>query len=198
MKHVILSAFVVLSFGANLSASEKSKCTFTPSSAIEVNWTGYKTPTKVGVGGTFDKVVYAPAAKSAKELQSILVGSTVVIDTTSVNSKHEARDATLAEFFFGLLNDKNINAKIVAIPSNKALNVEIEMNGVTNTVVMSYTFIDGIFEAKGSIDLLDFRANEALAGINKACYDLHEGKTWSDVGISFKTKIDSANCKKNK
>jgi polyisoprenoid-binding protein YceI len=195
MKNVILSAFVILSFGLNLSASEKSKCTLTPSSTLEVSWTGYKTPAKVGVGGTFNKISYAPVAKSGSDFKSILVGSTVVIDTTSVNSKHEGRDATLAEFFFGLLNNKNIEAKIVDIQSETVLSVQIEMNGVKNTVLMTYSFNNGVFEANGSIDLLDYRASEALAGINKACYDLHEGKTWSDVGISFQTKIDSTRCK---
>jgi hypothetical protein len=132
-----------------------------------------------------------------------LVGSSVVIDSSSVNSKHEDRDSKLANFFFGLMSDKNINAKILDIKADKRvkdaprtgqLNVEIEMNGVKKITPMTYSFSDGIFEAKGSIDLLEFSANEALAGINKACYDLHEGKTWSDVGIGFKTKIEATLC----
>lgn len=198
MKNVILSAFVVLSFGLNLSASEKNKCTLTPSSTLEVNWTGYKTPAKVGVGGTFDKVIYAPVAKNGNDFKSILVGSTAVIDMSSVNSNDKGRDATLVEFFFGLINNKNIEAKIVNISVDKRIDVEIVMNDVKKTIPMSYTFTNGIFEAKGSIDLLEFNANKALSGINKACYDLHDGKTWSDVAIGFKTKIDSKNCQTTK
>lgn len=204
MKNVILSALVVLSFAFNVNASEKSGCTLAQSGPIEVSWTGYKTPKKVGVGGTFDKVTYTPVAPSGENFRSILVGSSVVIDTSSVNSKHQDRDAKLAKFFFGLMSDKNINAKIVDIKADKkvkdaprtgVVTLEIEMNGVKKTTPMTYSFSDGVFEAKGSIDLLEFSANEALSGINKACYDLHEGKTWSDVGIGFKTKIEATLCR---
>lgn len=204
MKNVILSALLVLSFAFTANASEKSGCTLAQNGQIEVTWTGYKTPKKVGVGGTFDKVTYAPVATSGSDFRSILVGSSVVIDASSVNSKHEDRDAKLAQFFFGLMSDKNINAKILDIKADKrvknaprtgVLSVEIEMNGVKKVTPMTYTFSDGIFEAKGSIDLLDFSASKALAGINEACFDLHEGKTWSDVGISFKTKIEATLCK---
>lgn len=203
MKNIILSTLVVLSFGFNLSASEKSECTLTQNGPIEVSWIGYKTPKKVGVGGAFDKVTYVSVATSGKNLHSILVGSSVVIDASSVNSKHEDRDAKLAQFFFGLMSDKNINAKIVSIQADKKIkdapktglvNVEITMNGVKKTTAMTYSFSDDVLEAKGSIDILDFSADKALAGINEACYDLHEGKTWSDVGIAFKTKIAATLC----
>lgn len=203
MKNVILSTLLVLSFAFNVQASEKAGCVLAQSGPMEVIWTGYKTPKKVGVNGTFDKVTYAPVAPSGEDFRSILVGSSVVIDSSSVNSKHEDRDAKLAKFFFALMSDKNINAKIVDIKADKrvkdaprtgVVTVEIEMNGVKKTTPMTYSFSDDIFEAKGSIDLLDFSANKALAGINEACFDLHEGKTWSDVGISFKTKIEATLC----
>jgi len=42
------------------------------------------------------------------------------------------------------------------------------------------------FAAKGYIDLADFKALGALSSINKACYDLHQGKTWQDVAVAFK------------
>lgn len=204
MKNVIISALMVLFVASGVDASQKSGCELSQTGAVEVSWTGYKTEKKVGVGGVFDSVVYTPVAKSGENFRSILVGSSVVIDTSSVNSKNEGRDEKLAKFFFGMMSDKNINAKIVDIKADKkvkdaprtgVVEVEIEMNGVKKTVPMTYSFSNDVFEAKGVIDILDFSANKALASLNEACFDLHEGKTWSEAGIAFQTKIEALLCK---
>lgn len=204
MKNVIISALMVLFAVSGVNASQKSGCELAQVGALEVSWIGYKTDKKVGVGGVFDSVVYTPVAKSGENFRSILVGSTVKIDTSSVNSKNEGRDEKLAKFFFGMMSDKNINAKIVDIQADKKVkdaprtgivSVEVEMNGVKKTVPMTYSFSNDVFEAKGVIDILDFSANKALSSINKACFDLHEGKTWSEAGIAFKTKIEAILCK---
>ncbi|MDQ1263743.1 MAG: hypothetical protein QG559_744 [Campylobacterota bacterium] len=203
MNKVIISTLAVLFIALSVSANEKGGCVLAQVGAVEVNWTGYKTPKKVGVGGTFDKVTYTPIAKDGDNFRSILVGSSVVIDSSSVNSKNEGRDEKLAKFFFGMMSDKNINAKIVDIKADKKVkdaprtgivDVEIEMNNVKKTVPMTYSFSNDVFEAKGTIDILDFSANKALEGINKACFDLHEGKTWSEAQIGFKTKIEAVLC----
>jgi len=204
MKNVIISALVALSIVSSLHANAKSGCELAQVGAVEVGWIGYKTNEKVGVGGNFDSVAYTPITKSGENFRSILVGSTVVIDTSSVNSKDKGRDEKLVKFFFGMMSDKNINAKIVDIkadekvkdaPRTGVVSVEIEMNGVKKTVPMKYSFGNDVFEAKGTIDILDFSANKALSSINEACFDLHKGKTWSEVGISFKTKIEAILCK---
>ncbi len=204
MKNVIISALMVLFVASGVSASQKSGCELAQTGVVEVSWSGYKTDKKVGVGGVFDGVVYTPVAKSGENFRSILVGSSVVIDASSVNSKNEGRDEKLAKFFFGMMSDKNINAKIVDIkadervkdaPRTGVIDVEIEMNGVKKVVPMTYSFSNDLFEAKGIIDILDFSAGDALSSINKACFDLHEGKTWSEAGIGFKTKIEAILCK---
>lgn len=203
MKNVIISALMVFFAISSVNASQKSGCELAQVGAVEVSWIGYKTDKKVGVGGVFNSVVYTPAAKSGENFRSILVGSSVVIDTSSVYSKNEGRDEKLAKFFFGMMSDKNINAKIVDIKADKrvkdaprtgVVSVEIEMNNVKKTVPMTYSFSDDVFEAKGVIDILDFSAGDALSSINKACFDLHEGKTWSEAGIAFKTKIEAILC----
>ncbi|MCK9472492.1 YceI family protein [Sulfurimonas sp.] len=203
MKNVVISALMVLFIASGVDASQKAGCELSQVGAVEVSWTGYKTEKKVGVGGSFDNVLYTPVAKSGENFRSILVGSSVVVDTSTVNSKHSERDEKLVKFFFGMMSAKNINAKIVDIKADKkvkdaprtgVVEVEIEMNGIKKIVPMAYSFSDGVFEAKGDIDILDFSASKALSSINKACYDLHEGKTWSDVAISFKTKIEALLC----
>ncbi len=110
LKSLIIAAFMVFSFFATLNAEEKGGCVLAQTGSVDVSWTGYKTQKKVGVNGTFDKVAYTPAAKEGENFRSILVGSSVVIDSSSVNSKHADRDAKLAKFFFGMMNGKNINA----------------------------------------------------------------------------------------
>ena len=68
------------------------------------------------------------------------------------------------------------------------------MNEKTLTIPMKYFYSEGKFDASGTIDLADFAASDALASINKSCFDLHKGKTWSDVSISFSTAVEATLC----
>ena len=49
---------------------------------------------------------------------------------------------------------------------------------------------DELLKASGTIDMFDFALNKAHASISKACYDLHAGKTWSDVAVSAEIKLE--------
>lgn len=203
MKRIILSVLMLLAVGASASAEQKGSCELSQLGAVEVNWIAYKTPQKIGVGGAFDSVKYTPNAPKGKNFHEILVGSKAVIDTSSVNSKSAPRDEKLLKFFFEQMSGKNIEAKIVDIkadekikdtPRTGIVTVEVKMNEVTKNVPMKYSFSDGLFTATGVIDILDFSASRALSSINKACFDLHSGKTWSDVSISFSMKIEALLC----
>jgi hypothetical protein len=178
-------------------------CTLTQNGDVTVIFEAYKTAAKIGVGGVFDRVQYISNAKSGKNFREIFVGSAVTIDTASVNSGNKTRDDKLVKFFFEQMSSKDITAKILDYKPNKRFKgkpktglfmVEVTMNGVTKTVPMNYSFDAGIMRANGFIDIFDFSANEALSSINKACYDLHGGKTWSDVSIGFTTKVDYSLC----
>jgi hypothetical protein len=59
---------------------------------------------------------------------------------------------------------------------------------------MAYHYENGLFSAKGTIDHMDFTAGNPLASINKSCFDLHKGKTWSDVSIGFATTVKATLC----
>ena len=72
----------------------------------------------------------------------------------------------------------------------KIVLVEVMMNGKGLNVPMAYSYEKGLFTAKGVIDLGDFKALDALTSINRACYDLHDGKTWQDVNIGFILKVE--------
>ncbi|MCD6258073.1 MAG: YceI family protein [Helicobacteraceae bacterium] len=165
-----------------------AQCSF-DSQDIKVGWTAFKTYEKIGVGGSFDKV--ALTSSSASSLTKALEGTSVEIDTASVNSNHKDRDATLVKSFFEVQNTSSIKAKILSV-SEKKLDVLIEMNGVKRTIPFKYTKTQGELKAEGVIDLNDFHMLLALGAINKACYDLHAGKTWQDVSLSFTLQLDKA------
>ncbi|MEA3373437.1 MAG: YceI family protein [Campylobacterota bacterium] len=203
--NVLKRVLVAVGFLGTMAYGAAS-CDLSQIGDVKVNWTAYKTPLKIGVSGDFKKVDYLPVAPVGKNFREILVGSKVTIDTASVNSGHEARDKTLTTSFFQKMTGSEIKAEIVDIKADKKrergaprlglITIRMEMNGVTKQVPMRYHYNKGDMKAEGTIDLADFNALGALSSINKACFDLHEGKSWSDVAISFELQIKAILCHK--
>ena len=168
-----------------LSASE---CSFTAQSA-SVGWEAYKTPKKAGVKGTFDAIDFEAA--SAESVVKLLEGAKVRIDTKRVNSGNEGRDKTLVESFFSLMTSEMIEGSVKSVTGDKnEMIVSLSMNGVTREVPMAYSLEGENLQAVGYIDMFDFALNKAHASINKACYDLHSGKTWSDVKVTAEISVE--------
>ena len=199
----LLMLVVVSSALEEMGLKASGGCVLTQKESVVVNFTAYKTPLKIGVSGTFDKVLYKPKSSSGKNFRELFVGSSVVIDTSSVNSYNKDRDNKLVKSFFDNMLFKTIEAKIVEYKSDKRYKgkpktglfmVEITMNGVTKTIPMRYSYFKGKMEAKGVIDIFDFSANKSLQAINKACYKLHKGKTWNDISIGFTTEVEASLC----
>jgi polyisoprenoid-binding protein YceI len=171
---------------------------------MNVTWKAYKTLAKLGVGGQFTSVKYTPNQLEGKNFRELLVGSKVLIDISQITTGNPARDKTLVKYFFSNLKGDTIEAKIVDIkktdkhvkgkPRTGTITVEITMNKKTLNIPMQYHFVKEHFQATGTIDLFDFDARYALASINKSCYDLHKGKTWSDVTIGFSTTVKATLC----
>ncbi len=142
--------------------------------------------------------------KKVENFKELFVGSKVSIDVSKINTGNPGRDETLVKDFFSVLKGKTIEGEIVDIkktdkhvkgkPRTGNIAVKITMNEKTLTIPMTYVYNKGKFDAKGTIDLFDFTANDALASINKSCFDLHKGKTWSDVSIGFSTTIEATLC----
>ena len=194
MKKVFISVVSAVLLTTSLSAD----CVFKQKGNVEVDFKAYKTPLKIGVGGKFDSVKYISELKSAPDLKMLLVDSKVNIEPSSVNSANAARDKKLVDFFFNTMKQKEISAKIIDIkidnnskPLSGVLNVDIKMNGVSHDAQLKFTYDKGVLRADGFIDLADYSALASLASINKACYELHQGKTWSDVAIGFTMNIHS-------
>lgn len=199
MKKIIITLFTLFSF-----SHASGGCVLVQSADMNVSWKAYKTLAKVGVAGAFTSVKYVPVAKEGANFRELLVGSTVSIDATQINTGNSTRDETLVKMFFQQLKSTTIEGKIVAMKADKrvkgqpytgVLNVELHFNSKTMTLPMKYTYEKERFFAKGTLDLFDFAANHALESINKSCYDLHKGKTWNDVSIEFATNIKATLCK---
>jgi len=189
---------MVVSVSFATMSKANGSCTLSQVGAVDVSWTAYKTPAKLGVGGTFNQVTFKAAAPSGTNFKQIFVGATLLIQTDSVNSNNSARDAKLVQFFFDKMVSKTIEGKIIGYtagarekgkPKTGVFTVAITMNKVTKNIPMNFSYFEGVLEVSGVIDVFDFKAQEALNAINKACFELHKGKTWSDVSIGFKTQI---------
>ena len=199
MKKIIFSLFTLFSI-----SYASSGCVLVQSTDMNVTWKAYKTFAKVGVKGVFSSVNYVPIAKEGKNFRELLVGSSVNIDSSKIDTGNPQRDDTLAKMFFKKLKTPSIKANILAMKADKrikgkpykgVLDVSITMNEKTLVIPMSYVYEKEIFVATGTIDLFDFSGKEALESINKSCNDLHQGKTWSDVSIGFTTHIKATLCK---
>lgn len=168
-----------------LASSLMADCEYQKEST-KVNWKAFKTYEKLGVAGSFDQASFM--IPKASTLDQLLASADVIIETKSVNTGNAGRDATLNAAFFQTQNVKLIVAKVKSAANGKAL-IDISMNGVSKTIPMSYTLSDDdVITAKGIIDLGDFGMLASLQSINKACFDLHAGKTWQDVEIGFEIK----------
>lgn len=189
MRKVLMMLFAVATV-----ASASGSCALTAGKSVDVTWKAYKTPAKIGVGGHFKESVYKSEAVEAKSLSDLLVGASMVIDVSSVDSNNPERDAKLVNSFFEMMVGEDIKAKVVALqtgdvkdgdPEVGTVTIAVTMNAITKEVPMTYRYHGGKVSALGVIDIFDFQAQSALSSINKACFDLHQGKTWSDVEIGF-------------
>lgn len=176
MKKTILA---VMLLSTTLFANE---CTYQKKD-LQLTWTAYKTAAKIGVKGSFDSISLNSLHRETQK--SFLETTTITIKTASINSKNSARDAKLVKFFFDIQNVKTITAQVVALNNNIA-SVKISMNGISKTVPMKLSIKDDVvIDAKGYIDLADFNMLPSLSSINKACFDLHKGKTWQDITLNL-------------
>lgn len=158
-------------------------CTYTPSAeGVTLEWTGYKTPKKVGVSGTFKKIDIKGATKAADMLTS-LAGMTYEIHLNSISSGDEVRDTRIAKLLF--LGTDTIKGEFLESKDKKLLFSSL-VNKVKKTIILDPTIKGDSLTAVGSFDLMDFSLQENFAEFAKACFARHEGKSWSEVQVTLK------------
>lgn len=186
-----LAAMTLLLSSVNCSYAKD--CLYSiKSEDIKLTWTAFKTPLKKGVPGTFKKYGIKKQYQG-NGLKSLLESVSFDIDASSVDTNNPARDKKISKFFFGLMDKTNITGKFKSY-QKKVLTVNLTMNGVNKDIPMQVITKENEIVATGFIDVLDFSLAKSLAGINKACLELHEGKTWSDVELQLNAKF-SKSCK---
>lgn len=156
---------------------------------VQVNWTAFKTPSKVGVGGQFRDLGISDTLKG-KGLKELFNTTKFNIDSASTYTRNSGRDAKIVKYFFQpMMGGLDITGGFEYV-NESTLDLRIKMNGVEQKVPLKITDKDSTITAKGIIDVYDFSLKKSLMGINKACFDLHQGKTWNDVEIGFTLKYE--------
>lgn len=150
----------------------------------KVGFEAFKTFKKLGVKVNFDKTTIKTKSETAEKILDLVNGAEFEVDSTTVNSANPTRDEKLKNFFFQHgKKPLKITGKVLEIKDDFLL-VEFLIGKVKKTIPLKYTLNNTDFEAKGTIDMLDFKLNSNLAKIHEACKDLHEGKTWNDVNVT--------------
>ena len=176
---------------SNIKIAAKENFVVKPE-ATSVKWTAYKTTEKKGVGGEFTTINFE--TKSGISPQEALnnLNFSIPISSLFTNDATNTRDAKIKNSFFGsMLNTEFLKGSISYV-DNKCT-ATITMNGVTHNLPLDINITDERrVTLTGTMNLKDWDALDALAALNKVCFDLHKGadgvsKTWEDVAIEVST-----------
>ncbi|NRD19695.1 YceI family protein [Winogradskyella eckloniae] len=160
--------------------------------ATTLKWTAYKTTEKVPVAGEFATLNFEEKVGSTP--QEALNNLEFSIPISSLFTKDDARDEKLKVSFFGAMMDTEMLKGTIRFTEDKPV-AQILMNGVTADLPLDITITDERrVNLKGTMDLKNWKALDALNTLNKVCFDLHKGadgvsKTWEDVAIEVNTYL---------
>lgn len=158
-----------------------------------INWIAYKTTSKVPVKGQFTKVTIENAKNSNTALEA-LNGLKFNIPISSLFTKDTIRDKKLKKFFFGSLKNTDKIQGTIAMNNETSGSVELIMNGISQTLPITYVISDQMVTMEALMDLDNWQAQLAIEALNTVCKDLHSGddgisKTWSEVKIEVATYL---------
>ncbi|OIQ39978.1 MAG: hypothetical protein BM563_03660 [Bacteroidetes bacterium MedPE-SWsnd-G1] len=157
------------------------------SKSAKIGWTAYKTTDKLAVKGEFTDLNLKIGKSTSNPIE--LINSTEFnIPVSSIFTNNDDRDSKLKQFFFGAMKNTTALTGKLHINEDKTGTLTVTMNGISNEVPITYTLENNEFILTGTMDLNNWDGQEAIASINKACFDLHKGadgvsKTWDDVQI---------------
>lgn len=119
-------------------------------------------------------------------------------DMNNINAKWPASMATLRNnntknnFFKKFTkNAGKINVKVVKVGSAD-MTLAFSMNGVTKNIPFTYSVSNGTINAKGKLNVLDFKTDTAWKAFSMICKGFHHGKSWETIDIFFSVP---ASCK---
>lgn len=153
-----------------------------------VKWTAFKTTDKVAVGGEFATLNFE--SKKGATPEEALNNLEFSIPVSSLFTKDDSRDAKLKASFFGAMLNTDLIKGTIKFNDGKYV-ASITMNDVTENLPLEFSITDERrVTMKATMDLKKWNALDALATLNKVCFDLHKGadgvsKTWEDVEIAI-------------
>ena len=162
--------------------------------ATSVKWTAYKTTDKVSVGGEFTTCKFEVKSGSSPQEALNNLNFSIPISSLFTNDATNTRDAKIKASFFGAMLDTDFLKGTISYVDDKCL-ASLTMNGVTHDIPLEVKIEEERRVAlTGVMNLKDWNALDALASLNKACFDLHKGadgvsKTWEDVAIEVSTYL---------
>jgi polyisoprenoid-binding protein YceI len=175
---------------------EKEICVYSYSEGTtDFEWTSYKTNAKKPVAGTFNEITVE--SESSDDPMKVIKSLSFKMNTASVETNDEGRNAKVAEFFFGTINTPEITGKVASINEDAGkASISVMMNGISFDVEGDYTFEDGKFSWSSTIDVSSWNGMPGIEALNTECKDLHTGddgvsKLWSEVALSFSTTLSS-------
>ncbi len=159
-----------------------------------LNWTAYKTTSKIPVKGQFTTLNIEENKAKAKTALEALNNIKFSIPVSSLFTKDTIRDEKLKKFFFGsMLNTESISGTI-HINNETSGTVDIVMNGISQALPITFVASDQMVTIEAIMDLDNWQAQAAIAALNTVCKELHTGedgisKTWSEVKIEVATYL---------
>lgn len=158
-----------------------------------INWTAYKTTSKVPVKGQFSKLTIENTKKASTTMEA-LNGLKFSIPISSLFTNDTIRDSKVKKFFFGTLKNTNLISGTLTIDNESSGSVDITMNGISQVLPFSYVISDQMVTIEAIMDLDNWQAQAAIKALNTVCKDLHTGddgvsKTWSEVKIEVETYL---------
>ena len=161
-------------------------------SGVSMVWTAYKFTNKIGVPGTFNNYSLIKKKESGS-VAEVLNDLKLTIPTASVDSKNPIRDFKLDTYFFKAFNTPTLKGTILNAQDNEGF-IKLQMNKMARKIPYTYALQNDTVVLFTHLDLNLWNGEEALAGLNEECYELHKGtdgisKLWPDVDVKVKLPV---------
>lgn len=197
-KFILAIGFIgfLASCGSDATSTEENTTTSTSTEVsndykITFQWTAFKTPARVGVNGTFDKIDVISYNQDTETVEGKISNAAIKLQGTTVNTDDPGRDNTLRMFFFeNLGNDGIITAEFGELKNGKAPVTLILGESESISKTFDYEVDGSEIKIGGKIDLIeDFKAQKAYDALHEECNSLHEGVTGTDVEINVSVRF---------
>ena len=165
--------------------------------STQVSFTSYKTTEKTPVGGKFTKIDIT-SSNSGDTVFEVLNGTTFSIPVSSLftNDATGTRDPKILQFFFGAMTNTEFITGVLHVSDNDTCAIDVTLNGETSSISLTPEMVsDTEYLFKGTMELENWKALNAVSSLNEACKVLHTGadgvtKTWSEVAVQARVLLE--------